>query len=502
MTVAAVLALGGCASNDEAIAETEDVQPAVTHTILARIDNSGNTRVAINGLKLRWEEGDEIGVVYSYGSGPFEIRKYTFAGLTEDGSAAKFTTTDTPTSSDIYSYAYYPYSLGDKVEDVYKGVVSVDYFQKLGPDKVVVPMLSESTNFNMPDELTFKAVGSLLAVKVKDLPADKFSKAFLCTRDIYLGGGTFSSTGYTAKLDALDLDYDISGLSGSQTFYVPLPAGDIEGLQLMLQGTSAETVYVNFQKFTSTANTKYVKAIQMKEDGTRDKSALALANCKLEATNTVVADFGEETSTSSASFKIPQNQEVGNEETVKLTVSNCRYEGAKIVEGDQDFSGAVTAENVEVIDGGGNSIGYEFSLPNSNVILNATENTTANLTVSNAKSFTIGEKITTYNAKVNCALEELNINGSMSSGKSIKLNGIVSKIDISNNTGSSKYVTLKVADGVTIGEITIEKSVLLSIDYSGSDVLTIKVNGTEITFDSASKVCYINGSDVTYGYPG
>jgi hypothetical protein len=370
MTVAASLGLGGCASNDEVIAETEDVQSEVTHTILARIDNSGNTRVAINGLKLSWEEGDEIGVVYSYGSGPFEIRKYTFAGLTEDGSAAKFTTTDTPTTFDMYLYAYYPYSSGDKLEDEYSGDVNVDFTQKLGPDKVIVPMLSESTNFNMPDELTFKAVGSLLAVKVKDLPAEKFSNAYLRAEKINFGGGTFSKTGYTAKAEMKDLDYDISGLSGSQTFYFPLPAGDIEILQFELEGgISAANVFVFFENFTSTINTKYVKAIELDADGARKTDKITLTNCKLEATNTVATDFNGMNAGFTANFKIPRNQEDNNEEKVTLTISNLPYEAANFIEGDEDFEGAITAKDVEIIDGGGNACQYSFNLPNSNVTL-------------------------------------------------------------------------------------------------------------------------------------
>jgi major membrane immunogen (membrane-anchored lipoprotein) len=460
MTVAAVLALGGCASNDEVIAETEDVQPAVTHTILARIDNSGNTRVALNGLKLNWQDGDQIGVVYQKTTGiETYIAAYTYKELTADESAALFT--GTMTSDAKILYAYYPYNKGDGIINMED--VQVDISKNVGAGKVVVPMLGTLVDGEQP-AFTFKAATALLAVKVKNLSSsNNFKHTSAClsnNSEIDLRGGTFSSTAYTAGTNSYDLVYDISKVSGTQTFYFPLPTGSkIEGLQFTLTGL-AELERVKFADFTPVANTKYVKAIQLKEDGTRDKSALALANCKLEATNTVVADFeDEDTNNMEGEFRIPLNQEAGNDETVNLTLTNCYYEKASFVEGDSDFKDATTAKTVKIVNGESNDTKFVIDLPNSDVELDAWTQEVTAFEVNNAKSFKIDD---------NALVKDNAI-----------INGNVSKIIIPDHDGvKSKSISLTVKSGSAIDEISLGKGVYLSIN-SG---VTINVNGTSVTF--------------------
>jgi hypothetical protein len=490
MMAALALALAGCASNEEVAADADEVQAVAEGVLYARIDNSGDTRVSMAGLKLDWDTNDQIGVVFVDEANQTSIQAFTYDSkkTLDDGSEVAAFTGTLPSGSYTIATAYYPYSEEDAYSD---GAVNVSFDETLTMDKAVVPMVGTMVTDN---EFRFKAVGALLAVKVRGLEHEWFKQAKLTSSTTNLTAGTIltDQPSYTASSSSASstLQYVIASVDGIKTFYFPLPTQKLSDLSFVLKGMAdtSNDVTVKFNEFTPESNTKYMKVIEIDDSRLRVTDAITLANCKLEATGEASVSLTD----NEPEFYIPKNKESNNTETVKLAVTNVGKSEIDVKErDDQDFTGAVAAGNVKVYNEDSNTANWYFKLPDSHVIFD-THSTdvveTYSLIVNAAKSFTLGQNVELTDRDsdagsiyVRGSLETLTIDGTVQynyNNRYVKLFADVDKIIISSpqSSGGIKKICLypDYSSKVQIGQISIDKNVQLMMQLD--EARTFKVS--------------------------
>ena len=105
MSIAMLMAMVGCSSSDDEVAEIKEESKLVPMTFTATQESNVGTRAALNGNSVDWQTGDEISVFDGTGAGC----NHQFS-LTGDASSGKFSGI---ASSEATSFtAVYPYTEG------------------------------------------------------------------------------------------------------------------------------------------------------------------------------------------------------------------------------------------------------------------------------------------------------------------------------------------------------------------------------------------------------
>ena len=240
---AAVLVAAAVSCQKETIQQTPD-EP-VNFTIKAIREACTDTRAGIDPAsgKFTWNSGDAIGIYTGESFEPLtttddNVSSATFSGALEG----------TPSYA-----AVFPYSLNARRNSGIYVTLPSSYEWKEG--EICTPMLAQYAN-----TLSFKHLGGLVMVTLKDVPANAFKFVFNTDYDItgeYLinyNQDTFSEEivmNRTATDNEVTYTFTLAE-ARDMVFYVPVPVGkykfgftlyDVDGKQILnKQGTTANTV--------------------------------------------------------------------------------------------------------------------------------------------------------------------------------------------------------------------------------------------------------------------
>lgn len=422
MAAATSLCVAACSNNDE-IPESSQEQTTIHDSIIASIDNFASTRVAVDGLTLRWQSGDAIGVVYQTSDGEYQLVRYTYQGTSEEGavfdSAPKNDTESTTlASSDVSktSYALYPYPETSSWNSLLGFLTtSINRTEGHSTDEVNVAMTGVLTD----GVYQFTPIGALLAITLKD-HSGKVTKATLSTSQYSLSNFKYSikSTELTcnsrslASTESYTLNFEAAD---EHTLYFPLPASvTFTDLVLSLGGEDVTATY-KFNSFTPQANVKYSKVAVVSTDGKAEEvDAVSQANNDLTVSDKVSVDFSGYTAEATPTLTIPLNKESGNEATTTLTLSGYESLSGVNIQTDDSENELTSAQNFNVVlkpTSDSNAV-LTVNVPDSDVTVDCDDEegySLAKLVVNGAKTVTVNNKVTTM--EVNSPIDKLTIDG-------------------------------------------------------------------------------------------
>jgi hypothetical protein len=387
-------------------------------------------------------------------------------------------------------YALYPYN--DKSYGL------PDYFmfsyacEAESSTKVNLPLFGTWDSEN--EEFAFQAAGSLLAVTVKNLPAE-YTEAKLETSSgsgICLQGEVayilYQEGVYFIDGNAPDISRSITyTLSNStrtdQTFYFPLSSKEAldgrifstyENTKFTLSGegviTTGFTIGINF---SPERNKKYTKVIVFDESGMRTYDVVELTNASLETSNKASADLSGYTDV--PNFIIPQNKKEGNTETVELSLSNCASLQIGVMHG-SNVDGKFAPENVNINISSGEYASLNVDLPSSNVTLTSNDGyPLSDLTVEGAKAMTVDAKAVAFT--FNGPSEKLTIKKTVNN---LTVKGYVDEMEVNQLVenliinGANNKMTLTFGDEGSVSNFKVTGSITLTVINNASDSISIE----------------------------
>ena len=224
-----------CTQNELTIDPEEPDTPKVTY-LQASVDEVG-TKSSINGTTgaFTWSTGDKIAVYYGVG-GEYHYKVSEPLESTYDGKAtALFTFNGSINAASIF--AFFPSTIVDSNPNILKISLSSSYsLDQVAGERCPTPMQADnSTNDGI---LHFKQIGSMLRVKVKDIPAETQRLAFSFSNTVQVYG-EFTLQWDAASEEVISLSDVSSGvkntitvtMSGNNQSYaeldinLPLPTG-------------------------------------------------------------------------------------------------------------------------------------------------------------------------------------------------------------------------------------------------------------------------------------
>jgi hypothetical protein len=311
----------------------------------------------------------------------------------------------------------------------------------------------------------------VFAVKVKNFKADMgYTKASLYD---YTSGdhyGTWFSNEWCGSMDNYRYDFDLTKLEdGDLTLYFPLDADRYYYNLTFTLSNDDDTQKAGFKlknSLKSVINTRYAKVIELNDDGTRKSDIVTLANCELEVSDDVSADFSSMAESTTAKLVIPASTKYSP--SVKFTFTGAPemyiYRTVSFV---QDES-VETAKDLNLYFASSVS---EFgpvltiNLPNSNVTIGGESKTevTAGITIDAAKTLTV-DKECSYPF---CALKVSHV-------EKVSLNNSFERIEINED----------------VEEVTINQTIYGSLIVSGSDD-TNNPRSLKLIIDSGGSIGYL-----------
>jgi hypothetical protein len=365
------------------------------------------------------------------------------------------------------------------------------------PDKISAPLLSTEYN-EANNSYSFKMACGVFAVKVKNFKKSMgYTKASLCEGNASSSDGehcgcwdsnkwnyTGMSYGYTFSLTNIE--------DGDFTLYFPLLANlNYYGLTFTLSNDD-DTQKAGFKlkdSLSPAINTRYAKVIELNDDGTRKSDIVTLANCELEVSDDVSADFSSMAESTTAKLVIPASTKYSP--SVKFTFTGAPegyvYRTVSFV---QDES-VETAKDFNLYFA--SSVPYfgpvlAINLPNSNVTIGGESKTivTGGITINAAKTLTVDkecyygtctlkvshvEKVLLNNSfesiEINEGVEEVTINK--------KIDGIMTVYG-SNNASNPRSLKLIIDSGGSIGYLLyLKNNVSLTIENNTGGDITIPI---------------------------
>lgn len=222
----AALLLAGCAKveNEEIVPTPESGKRIVT--LNAGVDNSG-TRVSVDEStgNYSWQAGEEISVLIN-GSGS----KLTKSSATDvSGNSAKFQV-ELESGESIGDYAYSPADAAWWNASNSIGLAtSHDYVE----GATFMPMLG--TISTDKKSITFKAVGGVIKLTIRNIPSNAESLVFSAYGKRVTGTFAISNEKITAedKTGNDDVTINFAGKqSSTMAFFIPVPTGTYSGFEL------------------------------------------------------------------------------------------------------------------------------------------------------------------------------------------------------------------------------------------------------------------------------
>ncbi len=197
------------------------VAPEGNYTVRASRESAAGTKSTVSDDgAFAWSNGDAIGL--------WNGSKFCKLTTSTGGSAtANFTGTMEGTAQ---SYAVFPFALNAKVESgTVKVTLPASYEWEKGETNS--PMLAECEE--NPSSLTFKHLGGLVKVSVKNVPADAAKFVLTADKDITgeYGveadgeGNKIIKSAETAENNSVAFTFT-AGTATAMAFYVPVPVGD------------------------------------------------------------------------------------------------------------------------------------------------------------------------------------------------------------------------------------------------------------------------------------
>jgi hypothetical protein len=502
--------------------------------------------MSADGLSLKWNEGDKIGVVYSFvntGETTYKVVPFEYVGGSEEATKFQASANDIPDGYTQGNYAIYPYhesGFSYDVSDSDGTSITCNFACETDYQKVSLPLLGAKED-NQENVFTFKATGSLLAVKVKNLPA-KYTTATLTTREYgtpLQGTMTINTnTGLYSFSKSDDANYSISYTIASdeaadRTFYFPLPAYDVysyDDTTFTLSGDDVTSTGFSIDYLEVTANQMYTKEITFDENGKRVLDPITQATVDLKTNDEVEADLSTVTK-SSGTIYLPKNKSANNDETVKISLKNGNVGSLNYLylydTGNEDDSEKAYAKNVEVEIGGNmNSVeASDESSGSSGVYLNLFLSSDQNVKVSGSEDAPIsGLSISNAGAvDVDCAVEYgLNV-GNCSSlavnksvGSTLTLSSPVPEVVINANVSSIALqgfmqnnsmldITGDMQNNSMVYPTTdINPSLIITFNSYGGDMLNFQCNDDGTVYlavnNQSGKEIKIRSTSADYGY--
>lgn len=259
MSIAMLMAMVGCSSSDDAVAEIKEESKLVPMTFTATQESNVDTRAALNGNSVDWQTNDKISVFD--GTGAENNQEFTLTGDVKDGNfsgnasstATKFT-------------AVYPYTSGAQLEsDGIVNGITLPAEQTATPDSFdpeAALMMAYTTD---KSKLDFKNAVSLVKIKTEfackkiELTADvDIAGKGTLTYDTNTDIPSFSITSETSK------SITLNPASGSTefvagTYYIVVPPTTLTNGFSISFTASNDKVYTRKSTKSNTFNRSKIK---------------------------------------------------------------------------------------------------------------------------------------------------------------------------------------------------------------------------------------------------
>ncbi len=171
MAAAAIAALSGC-TNEENILEAETPAVNATYPTFTATIEGTDTRTALAGNKVQWENGDDVLLIF--GTGPFDETMLKYKATPNTDATTATLTPPESANSEVGPLvaAVYPASLitESQDDDIPYQMTYPATQQYAGEGKIpFAPMIYANTDYEtspLPSTLAFKNVASLLKITV------------------------------------------------------------------------------------------------------------------------------------------------------------------------------------------------------------------------------------------------------------------------------------------------------------------------------------------------
>ena len=405
--IASLAAFCSCSNEDENLGANQ-----VYDKVVATIESDGSSRTTMNGTYVNWVKDDQIGIFFQNG----DNKAYTLVG--DGGSTSGEFGVETPIEEGMVKVlAYYPYSTDATYTDEVLNINLEAEHTYSAASNNGFPMIAK-IGADSQGKIQFKNAGAILAVTVKNLPAEyTYVTLSAADNDSKIAGKAkiaYDNEGQP-KLEIVEDNSNSSTIKiklaenrteaiEECTFYFPLPVANYSKLTFSLHKSESDEPVVGKEKALNAArNMRYnatlvfdkVSTDIVAETTSTSAATEALSNGASSVQVSVAADEDNPTIT------LPSSDEGASvnlyfdkiEATTAITIAETS---------DATTNAAVTIAAPES-DGDTNNNNFNIELPNSTVTLAANgESATYNeVTAATAENtLIISEGVTVKTLKV------------------------------------------------------------------------------------------------------
>lgn len=234
----ALVILTGCRNEEELFGQKIDGN----YQVNAQLESRADSRTAVNEAnQVLWLESDKIGV---YGDKGSSNVAFSIGQISDEGASATFI--GDLEEGEVATTAYYPYDETATLSgNQLTFTLPAEYDYTENSNAPMIGVKQENGNF------LFKHLCGLLKFSIMDIPADA-ARLIVASRgdaapliagscvvdDITANGAVFS---IKEGFDQIVINMD--GITGTQTFYVPIPVGSYPEIQVTLEKQNGTTCF-------------------------------------------------------------------------------------------------------------------------------------------------------------------------------------------------------------------------------------------------------------------
>lgn len=230
--------LTGCRNEDELFGQKFDGN----YQVNAQLESRADSRTAVNDVnQVLWLESDKIGV---YGDKGSSNVAFSIGQISDEGASATFV--GDLKEGEVATTVYYPYDETATLSgNQLTFTLPAEYDYTANSNAPMIGVKQENGSF------LFKHLCGLLKFSIMDIPADA-ARLIVASRgdaapliagscvvdDITANGAVFS---IKEGFDQIVINMD--GITGTQTFYVPIPVGSYPEIQVTLEKQDGTTCF-------------------------------------------------------------------------------------------------------------------------------------------------------------------------------------------------------------------------------------------------------------------
>ena len=408
------------------------------------VDETAQTRTALNGLQVVWSANDKISVFAENGNSVSNN-----AGIIKTGVGTTSATFDVVLEGTTKLAAAYPYMDGTTYANEIITMNMPDSYTYVENGIGGAPMAAIISN--QTSTIAFKNAGALMGLTVNNIPAG-FNKAILTSKGDEAITGTCEITfdaDSKPSIEATDaatgkvitINFDAAQTATNKTFYFPIPVGEYSSLELSISdGTETKVLKTKGLKAERSQRYKSTLTLDVVSGETPvEASSAEDASSKLQNSNSVNVTIPEDED--DPTILLP---ETNNDGPTTLSFEPIPDGKTVTIQATSDETNVSDDVNIAASSNGDSqNNNFNIQLPNSTVTLNANGDaaTYNNVTAHTAaNTLIIGKGVTVNNLVVE--------------GGNVRVYGEVKNISRANN--NDEVTVIFVEDGgiipASIGE--------------------------------------------------